>query len=230
KVSVRYSALLNTSLFQKLDLFDIIRVPAAPVIDVNSQNVTVCPNSSASLIAYANPTTLQLLWYTTETGGTPIAIVNSGEAFVTPSILSDTTFYVAASDSNCSEESERVAVTVTVGTSPTAVDLSISGNENPICAINDVVLIPNSSSITGDFHWFFDINGTSEITNGLVVGNVTYSIDANGVLTISGLDTSSSPVTYYLSITDTSTGCSNIAGDLLNVTVNIIDELTPTTT
>src|SRR5690606_13638086 len=79
KVSVRYSALLNTSLFQKLDLFDIIRVPATPVIDVNSQNVTVCPNSSASLIAYANPTTLQLLWYTTETGGTPIAIVNSGE-------------------------------------------------------------------------------------------------------------------------------------------------------
>ena len=228
RICVRYSALMNTSLFQKLDLFDIIRVPNTPSIDVNSQNVVICPNTSASLIANSNPSDLQILWYTSQTGGTPIAVVNSGEAFVTPPLTADTTFYVAVSDSNCFEESERVAVTVLVSTSPSSSDLSVSGNENPICAINDVVLIPNSS-ISGDFHWFFDANGTAEITNGLVQGNITYSIDTNGTLTITGLDIMSSPVTYYLSITEASTGCSNSAGDLLNVTVDIIDELAPTT-
>lgn len=228
RVSVKYTALLNTSLFQKLDLYDIIRVPASPTIDVNSQNVTICSNTSASLIAYSNPSSLLLYWYDVETGGTPVAIVNSGDAFVTPPLTNTTTYYVAAKNPNCPEESNRIPVTVTVGSSPNESDLSVTGNENPICAINSVILTP-SSTITGSFHWYFDANGTNEITNGLTIGNVNYSIDSNGVLTITGLDSSSSPLTYYLSISDVVSGCSNTPGNLKVVTIDIVDEITPTT-
>lgn len=228
RISVKYSALLNTSLFQKLDLFDIVRIPEIPTIDVNSENETVCPGTTASLIAYSNPNDLLLYWYDVEAGGTPIAIINSGEVFITPIITSNTTFYVAAKNPNCPEESIRIPVTVTVNISPIDTDLIITGNENPVCAINDVILTP-SSTLTGEFHWYFNANATNEITNGLIINDITYSIDVNGVLTITGLSLNNNPIIYYLSITDSSTGCSNAPGNLLPVIITITDEVTPTT-
>ncbi|UOX33210.1 gliding motility-associated C-terminal domain-containing protein [Flavobacterium sediminilitoris] len=229
RITIQYSALLNVSAFQKLDLFDITRTPPAPTIDVSSQNLVVCSGSSASLIAHADPSTLQIYWYDVPSGGTPIGMVNSGEAFITPAITTATTFYAAAKNPNCPDESVRTEVTVNVNTAPTGNNLSVTGNENPICAINSVVITPSSSTITGTFHWYFDANATNEITDGLINGNITYSIDSNGVLTINGLTTNDSPVSYYLSITDSNTQCSNNPGDLKEVIITIIDEATPTT-
>ncbi|WP_130733915.1 gliding motility-associated C-terminal domain-containing protein [Flavobacterium sp. J27] len=229
RIMLRYTSLLNTTIFQKLDLYDIERVPPAPTIDANSQNVAICAGNIANLVAYADPNTLQLYWYDVPNGGTPIAIVNSGEAFTTPVLTTTTSFYVAARNPNCNEESQRVEVVVTVNQTPTANDIDVSGAENAICAIDEVVLTPSSTTVSGTFNWYFDANATTEITNGLVVGNISYAIDSNGVLTITGLNITDSPATYYVSITDATTSCSNAPGDLKGVTITITDEATPTT-
>ena len=229
RISISFSSLLNSALFQKLDLFEIVRTPSSPIIDANSQNMTICSGNTASLIAYSDPNTLQLYWYAVPNGGTPIAILNSGETFTTPILTATTSYYVAAKNPNCEEESPRVEVVVNVNQPPTASDIDVTGNENAICAVDTVILTP-SSAITGTYNWYFDGNGTNEITNGQVVGNITYAIDSNGVLTINGLTLNDSPVTYYLSITDSNTTCSNTPGDLKEVTITITNEATPTTT
>ena len=228
RIAVKYSSIVNTSLFQKLDLFDIQRVPASATIDASSMNQMICSGNTANIIAYSNPNTLQLYWYDVPSGGTAVAVTNSGETFTTPILTATTTFYVAVRDQNCTQESERVAVEVIVNPSPTSNDISITGNENIICAINPVILTP-SSTITGSFNWYFDANATNVISDGLIIGNITYSIDANGILTITGLTTSNSPETYYVSVTDSNTSCSNASGDLKEVIITISDAATPTT-
>jgi len=229
RISISFSSLLNSALFQKLDLFEIVRTPSSPTIDANSQNMTICSGNTANLIAYSDPNTLQLYWYDVPSEGTPIAILNSGETFTTPTLTATTSYYVATKNPNCEEESQRVEVVVNVNQPPTASDIDVTGNENAICAVDTVTITP-SSTIVGSYNWYFDGNGTNEITNGQIVGNITYTIDSNGVLTINGLTLNDSPATYYLSITDSNTTCSNTPGDLKEVTITITDEATPTTT
>ena len=138
-------------------------------------------------------------------------------------MTANTTYYVAAAEIGCPEESPRVAVEVNVVDIPTAADIDITGDESPICSSNDVILTPNSP-IDGTYTWFFDANATQEITDGMVVGGVTYSIDPEGgSLTINGLDDTGSPYTYYVRITEASAGCENAAGDLQSPNVEIVN-------
>ena len=228
RVTVRYNSLLNVSLTQSLDLYDIVRVPQSPTLDVSSQNVTICSGTSATLIANSNPTTLEIRWYDAEVGGNLIATTASGQPFVTPVINATTTFYVASGIISCPEESLRIPVVVTVNQSPTAADINITGNETDICAIQPVVLTP-SSSVGNGFNWYLSNDYTQEIIDGMVIGSVNYAIDANGVLTITGLNDVNSPYTFYVSVTNGTTSCRNLVGDLKEIQVSIIDAATPTT-
>jgi len=229
RVTVRYNSLLNVSLTQSLDLYDIVRVPQSPTLDVLSQNVTICSGTSATLIANSNPTTLEIRWYDAEVGGNLIATTASGQPFVTPVINATTTFYVASGIISCPEESLRIPVVVTVNQSPTAADINITGNETDICAIQPVVLTP-SSSVGSVFNWYLSNDYTQEITDGMMIGSVNYAIEANGVLTITGLNDVNSPYTFYVSVTNGTTSCRNLVGDLKEIQVSIIDATTPTTT
>jgi hypothetical protein len=58
-----------------------------------------------------------------------------------------------------------------------------------VCEGEVVVLVPQTSQegVSPVWHWYKDPEGTEEITSGVVDGDVSYSIDSNGVLTISGL-------------------------------------------
>lgn len=222
RVTLRLSSLLNISLDQNLNLFEIYRAPAMPELDPDSQNVSICDGSSVDLTATTSVGN-QLRWYDAETGGNLLATVNSGEAFTTPILNTDITYYVAAVDLACPEESPRVPVTVSVVDIPTASDITIIGDENPICSSNDVVLIP-TSDVEGTYSWYFDANATNEITDGLVVGSATYSIDLDdGALIVSGLDQAGSPYTYYVRVTEATAGCENAAGDLQVANVEIVD-------
>lgn len=222
RVTLRLSSLLNISLDQNLNLFEIYRAPAMPELDPDSQNVSICDGSSVDLTATTSVGN-QLRWYDAETGGNLLATVNSGEAFTTPILNTDTTYYVAAVDLACPEESPRVPVAVSVVDIPTASDITITGDENPICSSNDVVLIP-TSDVDGTYSWYFDANATNEITDGLVVGSVTYSIDPDdGALIVSGLDQAGSPYTYYARVTEATAGCENAAGDLQVANVEIVN-------
>ncbi len=225
RVTVNLSSLLNVALEQELQIYDVFRAPAEPTIAADSQNVSICSGSSVDLVATTQETSSELRWYDAETGGTLLATTNSGDAFTTPILNTTTTYYVAAANLTCPEESPRVAVEVNVVPIPTANDINVTGNENPICSSSDVILNP-SSEIDGEFTWYFDANKTMPITDGLVVDDVTYSIDSNGILTISGLDDTNSPYSFYVNITEETAGCQNVPGDLKMVDVTIVDSNT----
>ncbi|MBR9854153.1 MAG: T9SS type B sorting domain-containing protein [Algicola sp.] len=222
RVTVRLSSLLNVDIEQSLDLFEIYRAPSTPTLDVNSQDVSICFGESVGLIANTQVGN-ELRWYDAELGGSLLATVNSGDPFVTPNLTVGTTYYVAAAVPGCPEESPRVEVGVNVVDIPIASDINVTGDESPICSSNDVVLTP-TSFIDGTFSWYFDANATSEITDDLVVGSVTYDIDPiDGSLTISGLDQAGSPYNYFVRITEATAGCENAPGNLHAVSVNVVN-------
>ncbi len=222
RVTLQLSSLLNVDIAQSINLYEIYRAPALPDLDANSQDVSICSGESVNLVATTGAGN-ELRWYDAETGGTLLDTVNSGDPYTTPVLTADTTYYVAAAEIGCPEESPRVAVEVKVVDIPTAADIDIIGDESPICSSNDVVLTP-ISSIDGTYTWFFDANATSEITDGMVDGPITYSIDSeDGSLTISGLDQAGSPYTYYTRITEATAGCENAPGDLQSATVTVVD-------
>lgn len=222
RVTIQLSSLLNVSLDQNIQLFEVYRAPELPSIDPTSQDISICEGNTANLVA-TTPAGNELLWYDAETNGNLLDTVNSGEAFTTPILNTDTTYYVSARGLACPEESPRVAVTVNVVEIPTASDIDVSGDENPVCSSSDVVLVP-SSAIDGEFSWYFDANATNEITNGQMVGSVTYTIDpVEGTLTITGLDQAGSPYNYFVRITEATAGCENAVGDLQTATVSIVD-------
>ncbi|MDO6601669.1 Ig-like domain-containing protein, partial [Arenibacter palladensis] len=231
RIVIRFSSFISVALpVQKLEIHEVKKVPGPPTFDASSQDVDICKGESASLIAVADPNDLELRWYDSAVDGTLLGTVASGTPFVTSPILADTTFYVAAAEVGCPEESERTPVEVTVVPSPEATDIMVTGNESSICSSNTVTLVP-SSALTGTFNWYLDANKNNPITDGMVDSGITYNIDANDELTITGLSGLNSPYTYYVSITDSSTGCENMDGELKSVVVTIQDNsLAPTIT
>ena len=223
RVSVRLSSLLNVSLDQQMQVYEVFSAPERPIISGSSQNIAICTGDTADLVAEVqNATGTELRWYDAAVNGNLLATVNSGEAYTTPVLTDNVTYYVASAKIGCPTESPRVAVDVEVFDIPTANDITVVGNENPICSSADVVLVP-SSTIDGSFGWYFDANRTQPIADGMVVGGATYTIDSDGILTITGLTEVGSPHTYFVDITQASAGCTNVIGDLKTVEVDIVD-------
>ncbi|MFT3795944.1 gliding motility-associated C-terminal domain-containing protein [Flavobacterium sp.] len=233
RVVIRYNSLLNVQLTQSLDLFGVTRGPARPVInDLFTLNPRICEGSTASLVAESGTGT-ELVWYAQPTGGTVLAVIASGQPFVTPVLTENTSFYVAARRIGCTEESERVRVNVTVVDLPVADDISIA---NVFSACNGNVTLSPSSSIGGAvFKYYKDQQKTQEITTGYAGDpGVTYvKNDTTGALSISGLTAVNSPYQYCISLTVDGL-CENVANTLKAVTVNyssaLILTVTPTMT
>ncbi|HEA19868.1 MAG TPA: T9SS type B sorting domain-containing protein [Pricia antarctica] len=223
RLTVRLSSLLNVALNQQMSIIEIYMAPDRPIIDPDSENVTICEGSSATLVARSQSSEpVELRWYDAEVNGTLLQTVASGEPFITPILNTSNTYYVASGYVGEAEESPRVAVEVNVVAIPTAADIEVFGNQNPTCSSNDVILVP-SSEIEGDFTWFFDANGLDQITDGLVNAGVTYEVSDSGVLRISGLDETNSPYTFFVRLTDALAGCQNAPGDLKAVEVSVVD-------
>ena len=223
RLTIRLSSLLNASLDQQIRIHDIYTAPSSPTIDVQSEDSSVCKGSSANLFATAEGgDNLELRWYDAPTGGNLLAIVDSGEAFITPELTADTTFYVASAKTTCSKESPRVPLTVSIVNVPEADDINIIGAENPLCSSSEVVLKPSSTTV-GTFSWYFDAAGTNEITDGIISGGVSYTIESDGTLLINGLDEANSPYTFYSKLTGSSSVCENTLDNLKPVVLNITD-------
>ncbi|OWW27055.1 hypothetical protein B4Q04_05100 [Zobellia sp. OII3] len=223
RVTVRLSSLVGVGIDQNIKIYDVYRAPETPVITATADDLNICAGSATSITAeIQNTTNTELRWYDAEHNGNLLATLNSGDAFTTPVLNSDTTYYVAAAEIGCAEESPRTEVEVNVVAIPTAADITVLGNENPVCSSNNVVLVP-SSTVNGSFTWYLDGTKTTEITDGMVDGGVTYEIDSNGVLTVTGLTEVGSPYTYFVSVKDDLAGCENVSGDLKSVEVNVVD-------
>ncbi|GGF18232.1 hypothetical protein GCM10011339_02690 [Echinicola rosea] len=188
-----------------------------------SSGTEVCAGDMATLSATASDGTT-LRWYDTATGGT---MLEEGASYTTGALMTPgtVTYYLAVVKGTC-EDPERIPVDVLVKPSPTAADIAVSGNENPVCADVPVVLTPSvapgSTLVTGAgaFSWYLDAARTMPIEDGDVDGGISYAIDANGVLTITGLSGADSPYRYYVSVVGDN-GCENAPDMLKEVPVEI---------
>ncbi|MFI8378906.1 Ig-like domain-containing protein [Leeuwenhoekiella sp. NPDC079379] len=229
RIVIRYESLVNASLTQRIDLFDIAVTSGIPVLDTASQNVEICAGETADLVATTNTSGAELRWYDSAIGGNLLATVASGDTFTTSTLTADTTFYVASFLAGCAEESGRVAVTVTVNPIPESGDITVLGLDLPIC-IPEILNIVPTTTLNGSFKYYLDANGDVEITNGLVDGNLTYTINPEGELEVEGLTEAESPYRVYVSLVDAVTGCENAPGDLKVVDVTLNGGPQPTIT
>ncbi|WP_396596861.1 Ig-like domain-containing protein [Dokdonia sp. R86516] len=217
RIVVSYSSLLNTSLSQRLDLYDVAVTAAIPEIAAASQNITLCENSTAELIATTDSPDSQIEWYDEEQGGNLLATVDSGEAFTTSSLTENTTFYAAATANGCTVASVRTPVLVTINPTPKSSDILVAGFDTAICLPEVLEIVP-SSTISNDFKYYFDPNKNVEITNGLTADGIVYVIN-DSKLEITGLNDANNPDNIFISTTEPATGCENSPGDLRQVSI-----------
>ncbi len=216
RVEIRNTAGVAT-LLQSVDIYGAQIIQAAPELDIPDP-VELCEGEE--YIVSATPAAGTVLrWYNSDD-----ELLFTGSNFEIPSdVAGSFTYFIEVVDqaSGCPSP-DRIAFDVIVNDSPGADDIAVTGNEDPVCADDDVVLTPSSASGTV-FRWYMDADKMQPIADGDSDGDVSYAIAANGVLTISGLDSNQSPYTYYVSVEGTN-GCENPAGDLAVVNV----EITPT--
>ncbi|WP_306353267.1 gliding motility-associated C-terminal domain-containing protein [Flavobacterium sp. '19STA2R22 D10 B1'] len=138
-----------------------------------------------------------------------------------------TYFVGVSSDEYCeTAEPDRKSVTFTILPFSNTDDITV--NNASICQNQDAILTPSSTLLNPVFSWYLDNNKTQPIINGAVIGGITYTVSATGVLTAAGLTSVMSPVTYYVAVASDNT-CPNKNGELKIVTVIVTDPATPTT-
>lgn len=103
-------------------------------------------------------------------------------------------YQVEVTDGSCFVSSEKIILD--------PVFTPVSAIPAVVCEGEVVVLVPQTTQVgvSPIWHWYKDPEGTEEITSGVVDGDVSYSIDANGTLTITGLKGQSDSYLYYLGV------------------------------
>jgi gliding motility-associated-like protein len=198
RVSITLTSLLNASLDQTVNVFEVTRSAPKPTFTApNSNAVSTCLNSTATLSA-TTASTNQLLWYDAAVGGTLLATKAYNETFVTPALTANKTFYVAAKRIGCAEESERVAVNVTVIPALTA-PVVASANLNS-CSGAPVTISVTNPDATITYRWYDVATAGTVLFTGPTF--VTPALTANK--------------TYYVEASKT--GCVSATRTVVNVT------------
>jgi GH18 family chitinase len=143
-----------------------------------------------------NNSSLSYHWYTSLTGGTPIAGATSSK--YTAYFSSATTLYVSSVNSNGCESTPRLAVTATIISPPVAPDVAR-------CGAGAVTLSASGAPLGGSYRWYTtSIGGTPILSkNGLhfIITDATYSPYVFATTTYyvsivtSGCETARTPVT-----------------------------------
>jgi FOG: PKD repeat len=104
------------------------------------------------------------------------------------------------------------------------VPTEITATDQTICEGEVATLISSVPQNILDevFTWYFDANGSQPISNGTNAG-ITYNIASNGALSITGLQESGAPYTYYVNAVGT--GICGIEPKPVQVNVNRIPDL-----
>lgn len=153
---------------------------AASIVDLapTTTGGAECGTSVFITLSASGGTDGQYRWYTTDTGGTPIAGEVNG-TFITPPISTTTTYYVSINNGVC--ESARAAVVATVSTLASA----LASAPPPICDSGSATLTA-SGGVDGQYRWYTTATGGSPIAGEF---NSTYVIP-----------TTSSTLSYFVSI------------------------------
>ena len=157
-------------------------LPSAPSNTTPIGNQTICSGNSTMLSA--NGTGI-LGWYNAASGGNWLG---GGNTFITPVLISNTTYYVQDSNS-CGANPSRTSIAVTVNPLPSVTNSPLS---QTICSGSNTTLVILTSNVSGTtFSWTatatpgitgFQANGTNTIpiqtiiNSGTTQGTVTYAI------------------------------------------------------
>jgi len=162
----------------------------------------------------------ELVWFSSNTSSTPLAVTAYNAGYTTPVLNSTTTYYVATRKIGCPGLSSRTPIVVTVISVPVAADISVSSATITSSCLGTASITPSTSLANSTFSYYTDQTKTQEITTGFSGHpGITYVKDAvTGELSITGLNASNTPKTYYISV-KVGASCENAAGDLLPVTV-----------
>lgn len=160
RVQLRLGGVANV--LSTLDLYEIQRLIAKPVIKINnvaSNDAQICTGTTATFTATAVPNTV-FHWYTQATGGSPVF---TGAAFTTPVLTASATYYVAAMRSGCTDESDRTKVTVTVNAVPAAP--VIANNTVSVCSGQTATF--TATSVAGvTINWYSAATGGTLLHTG----------------------------------------------------------------
>ncbi|MBC9931458.1 gliding motility-associated C-terminal domain-containing protein [Chitinophaga qingshengii] len=159
-----------------------VGVGTAPTPVLESNALTICVGSTATLRVISPANNITYNWYTTPTGGTAIF---TGPVFTTAVLNTTTDFYVeAVGDPNqCGNPSARVKATVTVTSAPAAPDVTASSLRT--CAGTGVTVSVKNAQPGFIYQWYDAPAGgtllfTGEVYNVPVVNNTTtYYVQAN---------------------------------------------------
>ncbi|MFC6096264.1 gliding motility-associated C-terminal domain-containing protein [Flavobacterium qiangtangense] len=190
------------------------------------------PTGAVSLTAVLNSTvtlTNPIFYWYSLTGTTQTLVPGQTGATLNLTNLAPGTYtyFVGVSSSEFCQTAvaDRVQVTFTIQSSSLATDILI--DDETACLNSTAVLAPTSTLANPVFSYYFTNDTTQPITNSTVLG-VTYTVNADGTLSISGLLPIASPYTYYVAVTSDTT-CLNTAGNLQAVTVTVGNPPAPTT-
>lgn len=148
-------------------------VKEIPTISTKNDNFNCGPGS---ILLSAIPTAGVVNWYTNSTGGSSL---RSGNTYSTPTIAKTTTYYVDATNNNCTSLN-RVAVVATVDTIP----IIATNNPLPVCfpLTQDITNASNivlaNSAIS--YSYWTDISATIPISNpASIPASGTYYVKAS---------------------------------------------------
>ncbi|MBP8034508.1 MAG: T9SS type A sorting domain-containing protein [Bacteroidia bacterium] len=149
-------------------------------------SISICSGNTASLSA-SSPGPIS--WFASPTGTTALT---TGTVYTTPTLTSNTSYYISTTSNGC--ESTRAVKTVTVKPTPNA----------PVIVSGDLVICQGSSTII-----MLDV--ISSIYTVQTGGSPVYAM-------VGGVNVNASSPTYYADVTVN--GCSSFPRTVITVTVN----------
>ncbi len=212
KEGVPANAVLNVSLNGGQDL------------DLCTEKGTVTLQATVAL-GYDN---VGYVWYHNN-NGTVELVSNATTATLTLNNLAvgTHTYYLALTANGYCETSaaDRKKIEFNVRENSTAAGISVSNTT--FCLTDVIEVVPTATITNPTFNWYFTNAKLQPILDGAVVNGITYSINAQGKLSVSGL--TAGTYTYFVAASNT-TVCQNNDGDLKEVILSLSDASTPTTT
>ncbi|PTQ99530.1 gliding motility-associated-like protein [Mucilaginibacter yixingensis] len=126
--------------------------------------VQTCSGSTATLTASSTQPGVTFKWYTQATGG---SAVFTGAQFTTPTLTSNTTYYVEASTGTCTS-TNRASATVTVNPTPVAPTVTVVPASQQITSGQTATLTASSTTAGATFNWYNSATGGTPIFTGAV--------------------------------------------------------------
>jgi len=156
----------------------VYAVPADPIVP----NLSVCPGANAILQVQSPVAGYTYNWYTTATGGTPIA---TGISYTVLNVTAAATYYVEAINTTSCSSAARTPVTISLNAIPAAP----LANDVSVCAGDDAMLQVQSPQAGYTYNWYNAAAAGSPIGTGVsfTVNNVT----ANTIVYVEAVNTTS---------------------------------------